>query len=618
MSPRTACATRSTSSSWSRRAPSCAAPARPAMRGCARSTTSARRRSASTRPRRSTTASAARRLATCSRSSRRPRAWTSRARSSCWPNATGWSFEREQEDPREAERRRRRERLLELLARTTAYYERCLWESGEAERAREYLDGPRPGGGDPEGVPRRLRTERMGPRAHGLAPGRVLRAGALRDGIGPALQAERAALRSLSLADHVPAGGHPWTRARLRRARHARGAATEVPEHLRQRRLPQGSSPLRRPSRTPPRRTRGAGRRRGDRVRGLHRHDRPAPGGHAQRGGTHGNRSHGRAGRGSWRGWLRRCCSPSMPTARARRRCCGHPAWRRSASSSFVWWRCPTGTDPADLLQREGPEAMSAIVRESVPFVRFRVERVLAAGDHSSPEGHDRMLAELRPVFETIPPSADAHGADEDRLRTARAAREPRRDAALLRRRTQTRQIGTPGDRVHGARGNAGRPAAPAPRAREPRRAGRTPSARSSRSASPLRRRGSGRLRTSTSTSTSRASCCGARPARLREGDLREPMANRVRQDDLLDDDPELRSCWRSSSCTPVVRRLAPRCSRCSACSWRWPAWIARSSQARGREGGDVSELAQRRAEVKREFDRAYGRVLEETGDRPG
>ncbi len=40
--------------------------------------------------------------------------------------------------------------------------------------------------------------------------------------------------------------------------------------------------------------------------------------------------------------------------------------------------------------------------------------------------------------------------------------------------------------------------------------------------------------------------------------------------------------------------------------------------RARGQEGGDVSALAQRKAEVKREFDRAYARVLEETGDREG
>ena len=47
----------------------------------------------------------------------------------------------------------------------------------------------------------------------------------------------------------------------------------------------------------------------------------------------------------------------------------------------------PAGTDPAELIQREGPEAIAAAVEQSVPFVRFRVERVLAAGDHSSPEG---------------------------------------------------------------------------------------------------------------------------------------------------------------------------------------------------------------------------------------
>jgi DNA primase len=50
-------------------------------------------------------------------------------------------LEREQEDPGEAARRMRRERLLELLVRTAAYYERYLWESKEAARAREYLQG---------------------------------------------------------------------------------------------------------------------------------------------------------------------------------------------------------------------------------------------------------------------------------------------------------------------------------------------------------------------------------------------------------------------------------------------------------------------------------------------
>src|SRR6202011_1336973 len=49
----------------------------------------------------------------------------------------------------------------------------------------------------------------------------------------------------------------------------------------------------------------------------------------------------------------------------------------------------PEGSDPAELVQREGPEAVRALIGRSVAFVRFSVERVLAEGDHSSPEGRD-------------------------------------------------------------------------------------------------------------------------------------------------------------------------------------------------------------------------------------
>ncbi|MEA2349505.1 MAG: primase, partial [Thermoleophilaceae bacterium] len=53
----------------------------------------------------------------------------------------GVELKREDEDPKAEARRRRRERLLQLVERTTRYYERVLWESGEAARAREYLAG---------------------------------------------------------------------------------------------------------------------------------------------------------------------------------------------------------------------------------------------------------------------------------------------------------------------------------------------------------------------------------------------------------------------------------------------------------------------------------------------
>jgi DNA primase len=53
----------------------------------------------------------------------------------------GVELKREDEDPKAEARRRRRERLLKLVERTAAYYERYLWESKEAEKAREYLAG---------------------------------------------------------------------------------------------------------------------------------------------------------------------------------------------------------------------------------------------------------------------------------------------------------------------------------------------------------------------------------------------------------------------------------------------------------------------------------------------
>jgi DNA primase len=51
----------------------------------------------------------------------------------------GVELERESEDPRAEEKRRRKARLWELLERTAKFYERYLWESPKAERARRYL-----------------------------------------------------------------------------------------------------------------------------------------------------------------------------------------------------------------------------------------------------------------------------------------------------------------------------------------------------------------------------------------------------------------------------------------------------------------------------------------------
>jgi DNA primase len=53
----------------------------------------------------------------------------------------GVEIQRENEDPQAEERRRRKARLWELLERTAKFYERYLWESKKAGKARDYLEG---------------------------------------------------------------------------------------------------------------------------------------------------------------------------------------------------------------------------------------------------------------------------------------------------------------------------------------------------------------------------------------------------------------------------------------------------------------------------------------------
>jgi DNA primase len=65
----------------------------------------------------------------------------------------------------------------------------------------------------------------------------------------------------------------------------------------------------------------------------------------------------------------------------------------------------PEGTDPADLIEREGPDALRALVERSAPFTVFHVERILDRADTGSAEGRDRALAELRPVLAELPAS---------------------------------------------------------------------------------------------------------------------------------------------------------------------------------------------------------------------
>jgi DNA primase len=87
----------------------------------------------------------------------------------------GVEMQLENEDPQAEQRRRRKERLMQLVDRTADFYAKFLWESQEAGAAREYLSGRGLG----EDVLREFRV--------GYAPSawdRVI-VGAQRDGFGP-------------------------------------------------------------------------------------------------------------------------------------------------------------------------------------------------------------------------------------------------------------------------------------------------------------------------------------------------------------------------------------------------------------------------------------------------
>jgi hypothetical protein len=102
---------------------------------------------------------------------------------------------------------------------------------------------------------------------------------------------------------------------------------------------------------------------------------------------------------------------------------------------------------------------------------------------------------------------------------------------------------------------------------------------------------------------------------RLREGSLQEPMGASGELADL-DEDPELKALL-AELIVQAGREQAPAAKLEVQRLQLELARLDRELQrARGKGGGDVTELAQRRGEVQREFDRAYAHVLEDTGER--
>ena len=199
----------------------------------------------------------------------------------------GVEVEREDEDPQAEARRRRKAKLWELLELTAKYYERYLWESQKAAKARAYLEER----GLKEDVLRRFGvgmapsawdqvltgSQRRGIQGRGPAGGRA----------DPEGQAGRA-LRPLPEPDHLPHPRPARACARLRGAGAEPGLEAQVPELSRGRALPEEQHALwDRPRPRPDRE--GSARHPG---RGIHRRAGVAPGGGGGGRRDHGNGDH--------------------------------------------------------------------------------------------------------------------------------------------------------------------------------------------------------------------------------------------------------------------------------------------------------------------------------------
>lgn len=517
----------------------------------------------------------------------------------------GVELQREEEDPGEAERRRHTERLRELLNRTTTYYERYLWESEEAQRAREYLKERGLG----EAILKEFRV--------GFAPSawdRVLLA-SRRGGFS------EQELYATGLAQRSKENGRPYDRFRSRimfpladiRGRVLGFGARAMREDQRPKYLNTSDNDLY--------------------HKGLHLYGADLARPHATRAGQvilcegytdtialhqAGMRNAvglmGTALTGDQVGELARMAQTVLLALDADS--AGQEAMLKAfrlATKRKLDLRVvmlPVGADPADLIQRDGVEAMLTAVKRSISFVSFRTERVLASGDPSNTEDQDRMIDELRPVFAELPPSAlrmELTQTVDSRMALPEGLAEK-----LLSERPRAPERGS-------AAGQSGSGAQPTPvrRSRVSEMTRREDTERAFLALCIASPEEGARALAGLDVDEHFSSGLLRRAAsRLLGGDLREPMSESVPGGVPLESDPQLKGLLvelvveagreHSDPAMLEVQRLQLELAR-----------VDRQIQrARNQESGDISDLAHHRAEVKREFDRAYGRVLEETGER--
>ena len=103
---------------------------------------------------------------------------------------------------------------------------------------------------------------------------------------------------------------------------------------------------------------------------------------------------------------------------------------------------------------------------------------------------------------------------------------------------------------------------------------------------------------------------------RLRDGSLHEPMSGDADRLGDLDEDPELKALLAELIVEAGREQAHPAMLEVQRLQLRMARMDRDIQRARVAGGGDVNALAQQRAQVKREFDLAYSRVLDDTGER--
>jgi DNA primase len=518
----------------------------------------------------------------------------------------GVELERERKDPRAEERRRRSERLLELLKRTAGYYERYLWESGEAAKAREYLQG------------RGLGEEALREFKVGFAPSawdRVLLA-SRRGGFS------EQELYATGLAQRSKQNGQPYDRFRGRimfpltdvRGRVLGFGARAMREDQQPKYLNTSDNDVY--------------------HKGLHLYGSNLARAHATRAGSvilcegytdvialHQAEVRnvvglmGTALTADQIAELSRTAPNVLlaldADAAGQEAMLKASALARKRNARLKVVPLPPGRDPAELIQ-EQPEAMKTALGEAVPFERFQVERVLTRGDLDSADGKQRVIEELEPLFAEI--EGDALAFELLQLVSSRLAmKENTVEQRLAEMRAAPRQ-GAGAGREAVSRQNGGAPAASAPsplsRMDEAERAFLALCIASPEEGS--------QMLASVDVERDFSSDLLRRAARfLASANLHEPLAAPPGGGPGVEDDPELKQ---------LLAELVVESGRESVATLakleaqRLQLELARVDReiqrARGQGGGEISALAGRRAEIKQRFDRAYARVLEETGER--